>query len=445
MEKIVISGGKPLCGRVKVSGAKNASLPLMAASILSDEPLVLHNIPKLSDITLMAELLTHHGVHISYDAATQAYTFAALSIIDTTAPYEIVSKMRASIVVLGPMLARCGEATVSLPGGCAIGTRPVNMHIDGLRALGATVSIENGYIHAKAPKEGLVGTTIILPFATVTGTENILMAAVLARGQTIIKNAAKEPEVCDLAKCLVKMGAHVEGIGTDTLVISGRTHLNGATHHVIPDRIEAATYAIAGAITYGDIILEGVVFDDLLAFWDSLLKAGVTVEKVESENAAISSVTAHAEHRRDEATNFLQFGVGIRVPAEIKGVDIMTEPYPGFPTDAQAQFMALMTRCDGAAMITETVFENRFMHVSELCRMCANITIHNTSALVRGVDQLVGATVMATDLRASVSLVLAGLAAKGETTIQRVYHIDRGYERIEQKLQTCGAMIERVR
>jgi UDP-N-acetylglucosamine 1-carboxyvinyltransferase len=424
MEKIVISGGRPLCGRVKVSGSKNASLPLMAASILSDEPLVLRNVPQLSDITLMAELLTHHGVHISYDAATQAYALSARSIVDTTAPYDIVSKMRASIVVLGPLLARCGEATVSLPGGCAIGTRPVNMHIDGLRALGATVSIENGYIHAKAPKDGLVGTTIILPFATVTGTENILMAAVLARGQTIIKNAAKEPEVCDLAECLVKMGAQVEGIGTDTLIISGCTHLNGATHHVIPDRIEAATYAIAGAITHGDITLEGVVFDDLLAFWDSLSKAGVTVE--EAKNAAVSNV-------------------GIRVSSEIKGVDIMTEPYPGFPTDAQAQFMALMTLCDGAAMITETVFENRFMHVSELCRMCANITIHKASALVRGVGQLVGATVMATDLRASVSLVLAGLGAKGETTIQRVYHIDRGYEKVEQKLRGCGAIIERIK
>ncbi|MDR0631389.1 MAG: UDP-N-acetylglucosamine 1-carboxyvinyltransferase [Holosporales bacterium] len=424
MEKIVVSGGRPLSGSVKISGSKNASLPLMAASILSDAPLVLHNVPKLSDITLMAELLTHHGVQVSYDPATQVCALKANSITNITAQYDIVSKMRASIVVLGPLLARCGKATVSLPGGCAIGTRPVNMHIDGLRALGADVFIENGYIHAKAPKGGLVGTTIVLPFATVTGTENILMAAVLARGQTTIKNAAKEPEVCDLAACLVKMGAQIDGIGTDTLVISGCTRLAGASHSVIPDRIEAATYAVAGAITHGDITLKNVIFDDLLAFWDSLTRTGVVVEKTHTRSDSVVDVRVH-------------------VPGDIKGVDIMTEPYPGFPTDAQAQFMALMTICDDAAMITETVFENRFMHVSELCRMCANITVHKASALVRGVGQLVGATVMATDLRASVSLVLAGLAAKGDTTIQRVYHIDRGYERIEQKLQECGALIER--
>jgi UDP-N-acetylglucosamine 1-carboxyvinyltransferase len=399
----------------------------MAASILTDKPITLQNVPKLSDITLMSELLSHHGVHVTRDFSAQTCTLHAASITDTVAPYEIVSKMRASIVVLGPLLARCGEAVVSLPGGCAIGTRPVNMHIDGLRSLGADIYIENGYIHAKT--SGLVGATIVLPFATVTGTENILMAAVYARGTTVIKNAAKEPEVCDLANCLVSMGAQIGGIGTDTLVIDGGTRLGGTTHFVVPDRIEAATYAIAGAITHGDVVLKNVVYDDLLAFWQPLERAGVVIERMEPQAA-----NAHASYE----------DVRVSMSAEIKGVDVMTEPHPGFPTDAQAQFMALMTLCNGAAMITETIFENRFMHVPELCRMCADITTHNASVLVRGVNHLTGATVMATDLRASVSLVLAGLAAKGETTVQRVYHIDRGYERIEEKLRTCGAEIERV-
>jgi UDP-N-acetylglucosamine 1-carboxyvinyltransferase len=417
MEKIVITGGRPLHGTVQISGAKNAVLPLMAASILTTEPLILQNVPMLSDISLMAKLLCNHGVQC--DLVESSCSLAASHVTNTVAPYEIVSKMRASIVVLGPLLARYGKATVSLPGGCAIGTRPVNMHIDGLRSLGADIRIENGYIHAIAPKNGLVGATIVLPFATVTGTENILMAAVLASGRSVIKNAAKEPEVCDLARCLVKMGAAIEGIGTDTLIIDGRSSLGGARHDVIPDRIEAATYAVAGAITRGDIVLNGVIFDDLLAFWRSLEKAGVAVKQCGS-------------------------GVRIYVPGEIRGTDVMTEPYPGFPTDAQAQFMALMTLCSGASMITETIFENRFMHVPELCRMCADITVHGASVLVRGVTRLLGATVMATDLRASVSLVLAGLAASGETTVQRIYHIDRGYERLEQKLRGCGADIRRA-
>ncbi|MDR1597507.1 MAG: UDP-N-acetylglucosamine 1-carboxyvinyltransferase [Holosporales bacterium] len=423
MDKIILTGMRPLSGAIPISGAKNAALPLMAMSMLTSKPLVLSNVPKLSDITRMAELLTHHGVNITFDGTSCC--LRASDITDTTAPYDIVSKMRASIVVLGPLLARCGRAAVSLPGGCAIGTRPVNMHIDGLRALGANIYIENGYIYASAPAHGLSGATIVLPFATVTGTENVLMAATLANGTTVIKNAAREPEVCDVANCLLAMGAKISGIGTDTLVIDGVQELDGAHHNVIPDRIEAATYAIAGAITNGDVVLKGVVYDDLLAFWQTLERAGVCVSQVQRSAKNVADVR-------------------ITMSSRPKGVDVMTEPHPGYPTDAQAQFMALMALCDGAAMVTETIFENRFMHVPELCRMCADITIHKASALVRGVKQLVGAQVMATDLRASVSLVLAGLAACGETTIQRVYHIDRGYERIEEKLRNCGAVIERV-
>lgn len=422
MEKIIVTGETPLYGNISISGAKNAALPLIAATILTDEPLALRNVPHLSDISRMLDLLTFLGMDLSFD--TMGNEILSLRTVrSTTAPYDIVSKMRASILVLGPLTARCGQATVSLPGGCAIGTRPVDLHIAGLRSLGAEVVLEGGYIKARAPR-GLVGATIVLPTITVTGTENILMAATLAKGTTVLKNAAKEPEVSDLARCLVSMGAQIEGIGTDTLTIEGQERLHGATHTVMPDRIEAATYAIAGAITHGEVCLRNVVYEDLSSFWDHLARTGVRIERLKGEG----------EHDDVRITSRETF----------QSVDVMTEPYPGYPTDLQAQFMALMTLGTGAAMITETIFENRFMHIPELCRMGANITVHKASALVRGVASLVGAQVMATDLRASVSLILAGLAAKGHTTVRRIYHIDRGYEQIEHKLRQCGATIERV-
>lgn len=422
MEKIIVTGETPLCGNISISGAKNAALPLIAATILTDEPLALRNVPHLSDISRMLDLLTFLGMDLSFDAMGNEI-LSLQTVRSTTAPYDIVSKMRASILVLGPLTARCGQATVSLPGGCAIGTRPVDLHIAGLRSLGAEVVLEGGYIKARAPR-GLVGATIVLPTITVTGTENILMAATLAKGTTVLKNAAKEPEVSDLARCLVSMGAQIEGIGTDTLTIEGQERLHGATHTVMPDRIEAATYAIAGAITHGEVCLRNVVYEDLSSFWDHLARTGVRIERLKGEG----------EHDDVRITSRETF----------QSVDVMTEPYPGYPTDLQAQFMALMTLGTGAAMITETIFENRFMHIPELCRMGANITVHKASALVRGVASLVGAQVMATDLRASVSLILAGLAAKGHTTVRRIYHIDRGYEHIEHKLRQCGATIERV-
>lgn len=422
MDKIIVTGGTPLHGEIAISGAKNAALPLVAASLLTDEPLRLSAIPRLSDIARMQDLLASLGVAISEEAGIT--TFQAQTIASTKAAYEIVSKMRASILVLGPLVARCHQASVSLPGGCAIGTRPVDLHIAGLRALGAEVNLENGYIEARAPG-GLKGATIILPTITVTGTENLLMAATLAKGTTLIKNAAKEPEVGDLARCLVSMGARIEGIGTDTLMIEGVDSLHGTTHTVIPDRIEAATYAIAGAITHGEVRLKNVAYDDLLSFWDHLKRSGAEVERLPQGSGY------------DD--------VHVTQAGPLQGVDVMTEPYPGYPTDLQAQFMALMTLSTGASMITETIFENRFMHVPELCRMGANITIHKASALVRGMPKLIGAQVMATDLRASVSLILAGLAAQGPTTVRRIYHIDRGYERIEEKLRHCGAQIERLK
>lgn len=422
MDKIIVTGGTPLHGEIAISGAKNAALPLVAASLLTDEPLRLSAIPRLSDIARMQDLLASLGVAISEEAGIT--TFQAQTIANTKAAYEIVSKMRASILVLGPLVARCHQASVSLPGGCAIGTRPVDLHIAGLRALGAEVNLENGYIEARAPG-GLKGATIVLPTITVTGTENLLMAATLAKGTTLIKNAAKEPEVGDLARCLVSMGARIEGIGTDTLMIEGVDSLHGTTHTVIPDRIEAATYAIAGAITHGEVRLKNVAYDDLLSFWDHLKRSGAEVERL-SQSSGYDDVR-------------------IAQTGPLQGVDVMTEPYPGYPTDLQAQFMALMTLSTGASMITETIFENRFMHVPELCRMGANITIHKASALVRGMPKLIGAQVMATDLRASVSLILAGLAAQGPTTVRRIYHIDRGYERIEEKLRHCGAQIERLK
>jgi UDP-N-acetylglucosamine 1-carboxyvinyltransferase len=429
MDSMRIRGGKPLVGKIHISGAKNAALPLLACSLLTDEKLTLGNVPHLADITTMANLLGQHGVSLGLCSQAQStltnstgrvMELRAEKITSVTAPYELVRKMRASILVLGPLLARCGEARVSLPGGCAIGTRPVDLHIQALQQLGAEITLDNGYIIGRAPK-GLTGAQIIFPVVTVTGTENIMMAAALAKGETTIVNAAREPEITDLADCLVAMGAKIEGIGSAKLVITGSDRLHGAHHDVIPDRIETGTFAMAAAITNGDLELIGARIDQLNSVAKILADAGIAMEETPS---------------------------GLRVKRQngaLRGVDVMTEPYPGFPTDLQAQMMALMCVADGASMITETIFENRFMHVPELRRMGAQITVHNASAMIRGVTQLTGAPVMATDLRASVSLAMAGLAAKGETMLNRIYHLDRGYERLEEKLAACGADIERVR
>ena len=425
MDKIRIRGGRPLNGTITVGGAKNAALPLMTASLLTDETLTLTNLPILADIDTLCNLLLQHGVAIHMagaggDCAGRAVDFTARDVTNTTAPYDLVRKMRASVLVLGPLLARCGEAKVSLPGGCAIGARPVDLHIKGLEAMGADIRIEGGYIVAKAPAGGLRGAEYVFPKVSVGATENLLMAATLAKGTTILVNAAREPEVTDLAECLVKMGAKITGIGTDRLVIEGVDRLHGARHMVIADRIETGTYAMAAAITGGRLDIMNTRLDLIKAAVKALAPAGVAFEEIEN---------------------------GIRVSranGELHGVDVMTEPFPGFPTDLQAQMMALMCTAKGAAMITETIFENRFMHAPELTRMGARITVHGSSALVRGVERLTGAPVMATDLRASVSLVLAGLAAEGETVVNRVYHLDRGYERVEEKLAACGAEIERI-
>ncbi len=425
MDKIRIRGGRPLNGSITVGGAKNAALPLMTASLLTDETLTLTNLPILADINTLCNLLLQHGVAIHMagaggDCAGRAVDFTARDVTNTTAPYDLVRKMRASVLVLGPLLARCGEAKVSLPGGCAIGARPVDLHIKGLEAMGADIRIEAGYIVAKAPAGGLRGAEYVFPKVSVGATENLLMAATLAKGTTILVNAAREPEVTDLAECLVKMGAKITGIGTDRLVIEGVDRLHGARHMVVADRIETGTYAMAAAITGGRLDIMNTRLDLIKAAVKALAPAGVAFEEIEN---------------------------GIRVSranGELHGVDVMTEPFPGFPTDLQAQMMALMCTAKGAAMITETIFENRFMHAPELTRMGARITVHGSSALVRGVERLTGAPVMATDLRASVSLVLAGLAAEGETTVNRVYHLDRGYERVEEKLAACGAEIERI-
>ena len=425
MDKIRIRGGRPLEGKIRIGGAKNATLPLMAAALLTDEKLVLTNLPRLVDIDTMAHLLVQHGVSVTLNGVEAAedhghvVVLSARRIASTTAPYDLVRKMRASILVLGPLLARCREARVSLPGGCAIGTRPVDLHLKGLERLGATVTLRQGYIEARAP-QGLKGAEIVFPIVSVGATENLLMAASLAEGETTLVNAAREPEIADLARCLVAMGAEIEGAGTDRVRVRGVKRLHGAEHAVIPDRIEAGTYLMATAITGGAVELVGADEASIAAVTRILEGAGVEVAK-----------TAQGMHVR-------------RRNGRLSGVDVMTEPFPGFPTDLQAQIMALMTTADGAAMITETIFENRFMHVPELCRMGANINVHGASAMVRGVKGLTGAPVMATDLRASVSLVLAGLAARGETMVNRVYHLDRGYERIEEKLAACGADIERL-
>ena len=417
MDRILIRGGRVLSGSIPISGAKNAALPLMAAGLLSEGPLTLTNAPDLADVATMAGLLAHHGLTVARDKAARSITISGAA-TDLEAPYDLVRKMRASVLVLGPLLARHGRARVSLPGGCAIGTRPVDLHLKALEQMGAEIEITAGYIEARAPG-GLKGARIIFPQVSVGATENILMAAALARGQSEIMNAAREPEITDLAACLMRMGARIEGIGTDRLVVDGVSTLGAATHPIIADRIEAGTFACAAAITGGSLLLQGARLDHLGAVTRTLREAGVDVAEEEG---------------------------GLRVTRSngLRGADVMTEPFPGFATDMQAQFMALMCVAEGASMITETIFENRFMHVPELSRMGARINFHGASAIVRGVKHLSGAPVMATDLRASVSLILAGLAAEGETIVNRVYHLDRGYERVEAKLAAVGADIERL-
>ncbi len=419
MDKLHIQGGHPLKGTVRISGAKNAALPLMSACLLTNQPLILSNLPNLADIQTMSHLLESLGV--TAIRAEHAVTLTANKNLLTHADYDLVRKMRASILTLGPLVSRHGHAQVSLPGGCAIGVRPVDLHIKGLEALGATIELKEGYIHAHA-KNGLQGATFSFPVVSVTGTENLLMAACLAKGQTKLLNAAQEPEVTDLAECLVKMGAKIQGIGTDTLTIEGVKELHGTSHSVIPDRIETGTYIMAAGITKGELELTHTRLDLLPAVIGVLEQAGLQFQP--TSNGFKVSFKENLRH--------------------LKSVDITTAPYPGFPTDLQAQFMALMTLAEGTSTISETIWENRFMHVAELLRMGANIRVQGSTSSVTGVSNLIGAPVMATDLRASASLVLAGLAAQGETIVNRVYHLDRGYESMEKKLRACGALIERI-
>ncbi|MBF0859060.1 UDP-N-acetylglucosamine 1-carboxyvinyltransferase [Gluconobacter sp. LMG 31484] len=416
MDRFIIRGGRRLTGEIEIGGAKNSGLKLMVAGLLTSERLVLSNVPAIADIKTMRDLLIGLGITVE-DAGPRTLSIGG-EIGSVEAPYDIVSKMRASILVLGPLLARAREAKVSLPGGCAIGTRPVDMHLKGLETLGAVIRLENGYINATAP-DGLKGDRIILPFASVGATENLLMAATLAKGRTHIVNAAREPEISDLVHCLNAMGAQITGEGSGTLVIDGVEKLHGAHYAVMPDRIECGTYACAAGITGGDLLLVGGRADDLGSVIRTLEETGVEV--LEEER-----------------------GLRVRRSGTLQGVDIMTEPYPGFPTDMQAQFMAMLSVAEGASMITETIFENRFMHVPELNRMGARVNVHGRSAIIRGVPKLSGAPVMATDLRASFSLILAGLAAEGETQLSRIYHLDRGYEGVDRKLAACGADIARV-
>ena len=421
MDKLQIQGGMQLRGKIKISGSKNAALPLMSAALLTSEKLTLDNIPDLADVRTIASVLKHHGLIIEKKINPDGcrYELCASSITDFTAPYNLVRKMRASVLVLGPLLARFGEARVSLPGGCAIGTRPINLHLQGLRLLGAKVDLDDGYISAYAPS-GLIGNLISMPRVSVGATENIMMAATLADGETIIENAAQEPEVVDLATCLIKMGSVIEGAGTERIIINGVKKLGKAEHRVIPDRIETGTYAAAAAITGGSIRLVGTSSDNLTAVWSVLKKCGVSITRVNN------SMLIEAEN------------------IKLKAKDISTKPYPGFPTDMQAQIMALLSVASGTSKITENIFENRYMHIPELVRMGADILQHGSTAIIRGVPKLRGAQVMATDLRASVSLVLAGLAAEGETVINRIYHLDRGYENLVDKLASCGALIKRI-
>ena len=427
MDRIRIVGGNPLQGTIQISGAKNATLPLMIASLLTEQTLVLENVPRLADVNQLQRILGNHGVDImvsgkrpgesAYDGQTMH--ISAARIVDTTAPYELVSKMRASFWIIGPLVARMGEARVSMPGGCAIGTRPVDLLIMALRQLGAQVDVDGGYVVARAPN-GLRGGEIVFPKVTVGGTHTALMAAALADGTTVIDNAAREPEIVDVADCLNKMGARIHGAGSSRIVIDGVSKLNGARHRVLPDRIETGTYAMAVAMTGGDLLLEGARPELLQSALDVLGQAGISIS----------------------ATN-----EGIRVKrngAGLSPVEVTTAPFPGFPTDLQAQLMALMTRAKGTSHITETIFENRFMHVQELARLGAQIHLQGDRATIEGVQKLKGAPVMATDLRASVSLVIAALAAEGETMVNRVYHLDRGFERLEDKLVACGATIARI-
>jgi UDP-N-acetylglucosamine 1-carboxyvinyltransferase len=416
VDKLRIRGGTPLRGEVRASGAKNAALPILCASLLAPEPLILTNVPRLNDVRTMQSLLSQMGVAL--DASTPGTVALDASRIDwPRAPYELVKTMRASILALGPLLARCGEARVSLPGGCAIGLRPVDQHVKGLEAMGASIDLDHGYIDAKGR---LRGARVVFDMPTVTGTENLLMAATLAEGTTVLENAAREPEIVDLARCLGAMGARIEGAGSDRIVVEGVAQLHGATHAIMPDRIETGTYLAAIAATGGNAAVRGAAPDSLEAVIAKLREAGADV-------AVDGDV------------------IRVKRSGKLAAVNVRTAPHPGFPTDMQAQFMALAAQAEGTAVITETIFENRMMHVQELVRLGADIEVEGSSAIVKGVPRLTGASVMATDLRASACLVIAGLVAEGETTIDRIYHLDRGYERIEEKLSALGAAIERTK
>lgn len=419
MDSIVVTGGAALHGSIPIAGAKNACLALMPATLLTDAPLTLLNAPRLSDIRTMTTLLRSLGVEVAQLQQGQVLAMSSDRVANLTADYDIVRKMRASILVLGPLLARHGRAVVSLPGGCAIGARPVDLHLMALEAMGARIDLREGYVHAEAPG-GLKGAVVEFPFVSVGATENTLMAATLARGTTVLRNAAREPEIVDLAHCLRRMGARIEGEGTSTITVEGVDALHGATHPVVVDRIELGTYMLAPAITGGEVECLGGRMDLVAAFAERLDAAGIGVE----ETARGLKVA-----RRN---------------GSIHAVDVVTEPFPGFPTDLQAQMMALLCTAEGTSVLEERIFENRFMHAPELARMGARIAVHGGTATVTGVERLRGAPVMATDLRASVSLILAGLAAEGETVVSRVYHLDRGYERVEEKLSACGARIERI-
>lgn len=418
MDKFVIRGGAPLRGEIAVNGAKNSALPALAACLLTEEPVILHRIPDVRDIVTMETLLRSTGANVEVDGHT--IRVEAREVVRPEAPYELVKTMRASSLVLGPLVARTGRARVSLPGGCAIGARPINLHLAGLEQLGARIRQEHGYIEAETPN-GLHGALITFDRITVTGTEDLLMAAVLAEGETVIENAAQEPEVADLAELLTKMGAQIEGAGTSTIRVRGVPRLHGAEHTIIPDRIEAGTFLIAGAITRGDLLVTRCVPEHLSALISKLRQAGVRIEETGPDSLRVCA------------------------PGKLRSIDVTTEEYPGFATDLQAQYMALMTQAQGISLITETIFENRFMHALELMRMGANIRLEGRQAIVAGPSQLTGAAVIASDLRASASLVLAALVASGETVIDRVYHIDRGYEKIEERLQQVGASIRRIR
>ncbi|MGA0937224.1 MAG: UDP-N-acetylglucosamine 1-carboxyvinyltransferase [Sedimenticolaceae bacterium] len=417
MDKLVITGGRPLNGEVRISGAKNAALPIVAATLLAETPMTVTNVPHLQDITTSMELLSQMGVELTI-GERMTIEVDASTISNPVAPYELVKTMRASILVLGPLLARCGKADVSLPGGCAIGSRPVNLHIDGLRAMGAEIEVKNGIVHAKADR--LKGATIVFEIVTVTGTENLMMAATLAEGTTILENAAREPEVVDLANCLIAMGAKISGAGTSKIIIEGVEKLHGAEYAVQPDRIETGTFLVAAAITGG---------------------------KVKARDTDPTLLDAVLQKLRDAGADITLGDDWIELDMHgkrAKAVDVHTAPYPAFPTDMQAQFMALNCVAEGAGVVRETIFENRFMHVQELQRMGASIAVEGNTAMVRGVDKLTSAPVMATDLRASASLIIAALAAEGETHVDRIYHVDRGYQNIEEKLQGLGARIQRV-